>query len=159
MNKPQYTASTFEQLFAEIAPEVANTFTVEQLEAIKRGFVSRGRTRHALDIRVSVPIPGLRFYLVLLAGSERRSKARLRSEKGLYPFWTPANILFLIGFLMILSACSYTIFSFALSSLTPISTSYYPTSIPWIEDKSECEHTSRVWHDGKCWDSEHSPNF
>ncbi|MEH2276013.1 MAG: hypothetical protein V7K40_14795 [Nostoc sp.] len=159
MNKPQYTASTFEQLFAEIAPEVANTFTVEQLEAIKRGFVSRGRTRHALDIRVSVPIPGLRFYLVLLAGSERRSKARLRSEKGLYPFWTPANILFLIGFLIILSACSYTIFSFALSSLTPISTSYYPTSIPWIEDKSECEHTSRVWHDGKCWDSEHSPNF
>ena len=159
MNKPQYTASTFEQLFAEIAPEVANTFTVEQLEAIKRGFVSRGRTRHALDIRVSVPIPGLRFYLVLLIGSERRSKARLRSEKGLYPFWTPANILFLIGFLIILSACSYTIFSFVLSSLTPISTSYYPTSIPWIEDKSECEHTSRVWHDGKCWDSEHSPNF
>ncbi|MEH2401733.1 MAG: hypothetical protein V7K18_00375 [Nostoc sp.] len=159
MNKPQYTASTFEQLFAEIAPEVANTFTVEQLEAIKRGFVSRSRTRHALDIRVSLPIPGLRFYLVLLAGSERRSKLRLRSEKGLYPFWTPANVLFLIGFLIILSACSYTIFSFALSSLSPISTSYYPTSIPWIEDKSECEHTSRVWHDGKCWDSGHSPNF
>ncbi|MEH2297954.1 hypothetical protein [Nostoc sp.] len=159
MNKPQYTASTFEQLFAEIAPEVANTFTVEQLEAIKRGFVSRGRIRHPLDIRVSVPIPGLRFYLVLLAGSERRSKLRLRSEKGLYPFWTPANILFLIGFLIILSACGYTIFSFALSSLTPISASYYPASIPWIDDKSECEYTSRVWHDGKCWDSEHSPNF
>jgi hypothetical protein len=159
MRKPQHTELTFEKLLAEIAPEVANTFTVEQLEAIKRVFTSPAWTRHSLDIRVSVPIPGLRFYLVLLAGLERRSKMRLRSEKGLYPFWTPANTLFVIGFLIILSACSYTIFSFALSSLTPLSTWYYPTSIPWIDDKSECEHTSRIWHDGKCWDSEHSPNF
>ncbi|PHM11325.1 hypothetical protein [Nostoc sp. 'Peltigera malacea cyanobiont' DB3992] len=155
MKNSQHVDPTFEQFFAEINPQVANTFTVEQLEAIKRGFAFRSRTRHPLDIRVSVPIPGLRFYLVLLAGSERRSKARLRLEKGLYPFWTPANILFLIGFLIILSACSYTIFS----SLTPLSRSYYPTSIPWIYDKSECEHTSRIWNDGKCWDSEHSPNF
>ncbi|MEH2329946.1 hypothetical protein [Nostoc sp.] len=159
MNHPQYTVPTFKQLFAEIDPEIANTFTVEQLEAIKKGLVSRARTRHSLDIRVSVPIPGLRFYLVLLAGSERRSQVRLRSEKGLYPFWTPANILFLIGFLIILSTCSYTIFSFALSSLTPTSSSYYPTSIPWIYNKSECEHTGRIWNDGKCWDTEHSPNF
>ncbi len=102
-----------------------------------------------------MPIPGLRFYVVLLAGSERRSKQRLRYEKGLCPFWTPANILFFIGFIIILSTCSYII----LSSLTPIFPLYYPTSIPWIYDKSECEHTSRIWHDGKCWDSEHSPNF
>ncbi|MCC5631416.1 hypothetical protein LC613_27050 [Nostoc sphaeroides CHAB 2801] len=159
MNKFQYTDPTIKQFFAEIDPEVANTFTVEQLEAIKRCLDSRARKRHSLDIRVSVPIPGLRFYLVLLGGSERRSKVRLRSERGLYPFWTPANILFLLGFLIILSICSYTIFSSALSSLTPTSSSYYPTSIPWIEDKSECEHTGRIWKNGKCWDSEHSPNF
>ncbi|MCW5314310.1 hypothetical protein GTQ43_10985 [Nostoc sp. KVJ3] len=159
MTKRQHTDLTFEKLFAEIAPEVANTFTVEQLVAIKRVFTSRTWTRHSLDIRVSVPIPGLRFYLVLLAGSERRSKMRLRSEKDLYPFWTPANIFFLIGFLIILLISSYTIFSFVLSSLTPISSSYYPTSIPWIYDRSECEHTNRIWHDAKCWDSEHSPNF
>ncbi|MEH2438354.1 MAG: hypothetical protein V7K25_29845 [Nostoc sp.] len=159
MNKPQYTDPTIKQLFAEIDPEIANTFTVEQLEAIKKGLASRAKTHHSLDIRVSVPIPGLRFYLVLLAGSERRSKVRLRSERGLYPFWTPANILFLLGFLIILSICSYTIFSSVLSSLTPKSSSYYPTSIPWINDKSECEQTGRSWNNGKCWDSEHSPNF
>jgi hypothetical protein len=153
MPKPQHTDLTFEKLVAEIAPEVANTLTLEQLEAIQRVFNSRVWTRHSLDIRVSVPIPGLRFYLVLLAGSERRSKTRLRSEKGLYPFLTPANSLFVIA------ACSYTIFSVALSLLTPLTTLDYPTSIPWINDESECEHTSRVWNDGKCWDSEHSPNF
>jgi hypothetical protein len=159
MNKPQYTDPTIKQLFAEIDPEVANSFTVEQLEAIKRGLASRARKRHSLDIRVSVPIPGLRFYLVLLAGSERRPKERLRSEKGLYPFWTPANILFLIGFLIIISICSYTIFSSALSSVTPTFSSYFPTSIPWIDDKSECERTGRIWNRGKCWDFEQSPNF
>ncbi|MEH2326362.1 MAG: hypothetical protein V7K32_22930 [Nostoc sp.] len=159
MSKSQYTDPTFEQLFAKIDPKVANTFTVEQLEAIKRGLDSRARKRHFLDIRVSVPIPGLSFYLVLLAGSERRSKMRLRSERSLYPFWTPGNILFFIGFLIILSICTYTIFSSVLSSLTPMSSSYYPTSIPWIEDKSECEHTGRIWNHGKCWDSEQSPNF
>ncbi|BBD69053.1 hypothetical protein NIES4072_36170 [Nostoc commune NIES-4072] len=159
MRKSQYIDPTFEQLLANINPKVANTFTLEQLEAIKRSFASRAWTRHSLDIRVSVPIPGLRFYLVLLAGSERRSKVRLRSERGLYPFWTPANILFLLGFLIILWICSYTIFSSALSSLTPTSSSYYPTSIPWINDKSECEHTGRIWNHGKCWDFEQSPNF
>ena len=159
MKKPQYSDHTFKQLFAEIDPKIANTFTVEQLEAIKKGLASRAMTRHSIDIRVSVPIPGLRFYLVLLAGSERRSKVRLRSERGLYPFWTPANILFIIGFLIIISICSYTIFPFALSSLTPTSSSYYPTSIPWIDDEAECEHTGRIWNDGKCWDREHSPNF
>ncbi|MBC1221826.1 hypothetical protein GNF10_26485 [Nostoc sp. UCD121] len=159
MKTPQHTGLTFEKLIAEMAPEVSNTFTAEQLEGIKRVFNSRIWTRHSLDIRVSVPIPGLRFYLVLLAGSERRSKTRLRSEKGLYPFWTPANTLFVIVFLMILSACSYTIFSVASSSLTPLTNLNYPTSIPWIDDKSECERTNRVWNDGKCWDSEHSPNF
>ncbi|MEH2195924.1 MAG: hypothetical protein V7K98_25230 [Nostoc sp.] len=158
MKPLQHTALTFEKLFAEIDPKVANTFTVEQLEAIKRGFSSPVWTPHSLDIRVSVPIPGLRFYLVLLAGSERRSQVRLRSEKGLYPFWTPVNILFIIGFLSILSVSGYTIFSFILSSLTPLSTNY-PTSIPWIYDNSECEHTGRIWHDQKCWDSEHNPNF
>lgn len=36
MATPQLTGLTFEKLVAEIAPEVSNTFTVEQLEAIKR---------------------------------------------------------------------------------------------------------------------------
>jgi hypothetical protein len=62
MLKPQHTDLTFEKLVAEIAPKLANTLRLEQLEAIKRGFNSRVLTHHSLDIRVSVPIPGLRFY-------------------------------------------------------------------------------------------------
>ncbi len=159
MNNTQCDDPAFERLFAQIAPEIANTFTVQQIESLKRGFGYSSSPGHFLDIRVSIPIPGLRFYLVLLGGSERRSRKRLRSQKGLYPFWTPSNILFITGFLIILLICSFTIFSFVLSSLNLTSSLSYPTSIPWIFDSSECEHTNRVWRDGKCWDSEHSPNF
>ncbi|BAY99264.1 hypothetical protein NIES37_32430 [Tolypothrix tenuis PCC 7101] len=159
MKNIQYIDPNFEQLFAEIDPQVANSFTTEQLAAIQRGLGSSSWNRHSLDIRVSVPIPGLRFYLVLLGGSERRSQKRLRYEKGLYPFWTIKNILFLIAILGIISASSYTIFSFALSYRTAKSKAYYPTSIPWISDQSECENTNRTWSDGKCWDYQHSPDF
>ncbi|MEH2051616.1 hypothetical protein [Nostoc sp.] len=159
MNNGNYTDPTFERLFAQINPQIASTFTDKQIEALKKVFSSNKSSRHFLDIRVSIPIPRLEFYLVLLAGSERRSQNRLRSEKGLYPFWTLSNSLFIIGFSIILLICSFTILSFVLSSLNLTSTLYYPTSIPWIYDKSECEYTNRVWRDDKCWDYEHSPNF
>ncbi|MEH1922807.1 hypothetical protein [Nostoc sp.] len=159
MNNAHYTDPTFDRLFAQINPQIASTFTDKQIEALKKAFSYNKSSPHFLDIRVSIPIPRLEFYLVLLAGSERRSQNRLRSEKGLYPFWTLSNSLFIIGFSIILLICSFTILSFILSSLNLTSTLYYPTSIPWIYDKSECEYTNRVWRDDKCWDYKHSPNF
>ncbi|MBN3872107.1 hypothetical protein [Nostoc sp. JL33] len=159
MKSIEHIDPIFERLFSKINPQIANSFTDEQLKAIQRGFGSQVGARHSLDIRVSVPIPGLRFYLVLLAGSERRSQQRLQNEKGIYPLFNTGNIIFLTGFLAILLSCSFTIFSFLWSSFSPISTSAYPTSIPWIFDKSECEHTNRTWRNEKCWDDQHSPMF
>ncbi|MCF4966845.1 hypothetical protein [Nostoc sp. CMAA1605] len=37
--------------------------------------------------------------------------------------------------------------------------SSYPTSIPWINTKLDCENTGRNWIDNKCWDQEHSAEF
>lgn len=162
MKSTEHIDPIFEQLFAKINPEIADSFTEEQLKAIKRGFGSDVWNRHTLDIRISVPIAGLRFYLIFLAGQERRSKQRLRYEKGVYPLLNPSNIVFLIGFLSIFLTCSITTFSFVLSSFTSLNSSFtstYPTSIPWILNKSECENTRRTWRDDKCWDDEHSPKF
>jgi|GEM_PF-579978 len=154
----------FAELFARVSPEIADSFNEEQLKAIKKAFGYQSWNRHPLDLRVSVPIPGLHFYLVLLAGSERRSKQRLRSKKGVYPLWTPSNIVFLIGFFSVLSTSCFVLFPFLfsslVSSLTSISTSApNPTSIPWLENQFDCEHTSRTWRNGKCWDYEHNPMF
>lgn len=159
MKDLQYVDPVFKQLFAKIPCEITDTFTQEQIEAIKKTFGSRSWNRHPLDLRFSVPFLGLRFYLVLLAGSEQRSKQRLQSERSLHPLWTPENMIFLTGFFLILLTSSFTTLSFVFSLLTSVPTSPYPTSIPWLHNKSECQHTSRTWRDGKCWDYEHNPMF
>ncbi|MBD2514956.1 hypothetical protein H6G93_08020 [Nostoc sp. FACHB-973] len=48
---------------------------------------------------------------------------------------------------------------FTTDLFTPIENSHHSTSIPWIDDPSECEHSGRSWRDRKCWDDEHSPMF
>ncbi len=152
-----------EELIARIPQEIFDTFTHDQLEAIKSTFASSGWTRHPVDLRFSLPILRLRFYLVLLAGRERRSKKRLRSQKGLYPLWTFGNIVFIIGFLIILFASTFTILSVAFPSVGSIysssSTSFHPTAVPWIFNQSKCEETGRTWNKGECWDYEQSPMF
>ncbi|BAZ08696.1 hypothetical protein NIES4071_05010 [Calothrix sp. NIES-4071] len=42
---------------------------------------------------------------------------------------------------------------------TYTTTNTYPTSLPWISTKSDCEHRGRDWRNGKCWDSEHDMLF
>jgi hypothetical protein len=84
-------------------------------------------------------------------------------------FWTPVNTFFVGSSLVILLASSTAMFSaifssFALSSssstfASKAEDSFYATSLPWIQDKSDCEHRGRTWKDGKCWDKEHSPMF
>lgn len=37
--------------------------------------------------------------------------------------------------------------------------SYYPTSIPWIDNSLSCEKSGRVWNNDQCWDAEHSALF
>jgi hypothetical protein len=64
-------------------------------------------------------------------------------------------------FLILFTFCSFTTFSVVLSCFTKLlaTSSSYPTSIPWIDNQSECEHTGRDWHDTKCWDNQHSSTF
>lgn len=159
MNQIQQTDPVFEKLFAQIQPEVKETLTLEQVAAIQRAFGSENWTRrHPLDLRVTLPIPGLRFYIVLLAGEEKRSKQRLQYTKVLYPLWTPSNIIFLLGLFSILSICTVATL-YSLSSIFHLRDTSAPTSIPWIFNQSECEYTGRTWSDGKCWDYKHDPSF
>jgi hypothetical protein len=163
MRQLQQPDPVLEELLTQIQPEIQDSLTTEQVTAIKKAFGSNTWTRrHPLDLRITLPIPGLRFYMVLLGGEEKRSKQRLQYAKALFPLWTPSNIIFLIVFSMILSVCSFATFASLLSSFRSISNSSSspsPTSIPWIFDKSECEHTGRTWEGGKCWDDEHNPMF
>jgi hypothetical protein len=42
---------------------------------------------------------------------------------------------------------------------TQQNTEVHPTVLPWLQTQAACEHTSREWRDGECWDREHSPDF
>ncbi|TFI52457.1 hypothetical protein BLD44_021170 [Mastigocladus laminosus UU774] len=78
--------------------------------------------------------------------------------------WVYRNLVFVIIFCVVISTCLYAIYPLLLTFITdkfsPPSNSSYPTSIPWLTNKGECEHhPHRIWRDGHCWDSEHDPNF
>jgi hypothetical protein len=61
--------------------DVANSFTELQLAMIEHA-LEGGRWRdHPLDVRLSIPLVWKRFYLVLLAGPERRSPERRNYER------------------------------------------------------------------------------
>ena len=47
---------------------------------------------HPVNIRLSIPFFGARYYLTLVAGKEKRSPERLREEKRKHPLATRANI-------------------------------------------------------------------
>jgi hypothetical protein len=63
-----------------LGPAVAASFTAEQIAAVKMLFGARNRGLHAVDCRRSIRIGRTAFYVVFLAGRERRSPARLAAE-------------------------------------------------------------------------------
>lgn len=159
MKNSQYFHPDFEQFYNKLSPEVKKTLTHEQIQGLKIACESSSHNHHFLKIRVSLPIFRAKFYMVLFAGKERRSKQRLQYQRGLYPLRNPVNIFFLLGLLIIFIISSFAILTLVLSSISSIPTSSYPTSIPGINNKFDCERTHRLWNDDKCWDSEHSPMF
>ncbi|YAG12611.1 hypothetical protein NSTC745_01890 [Nostoc sp. DSM 114161] len=98
------------------------------------------------------------------------SKPSLKiSQKNKNPsfYTTQKNIILLIAYLITLPIFTLITLSFLVPLLSVftinLSTSagnfHHSTSIPWIDDASECEDTGRDWRDRKCWDNEHSPMF
>lgn len=66
----------FRQMFARMSPGAKFTFTAAQLDEIKKAFGARSRTSHGLDMRRSLRLFGKSYYVVLLAGRERRASGK-----------------------------------------------------------------------------------
>jgi len=65
-----------QQMFARMSPGAKFTFTPAQIDEIKKAFFARSFTSHAVDVRHSISLFGKSYYLVILAGRERRSAPR-----------------------------------------------------------------------------------
>lgn len=60
------------RFLVRLKPELASSFTREQLEAVEMHFGMRYRVNHVIDWRTRIRLPFLKFYLVVLAGNDSR---------------------------------------------------------------------------------------
>lgn len=96
VEKDPFLRRFYERIPANMVP----TFSDGQLDAIKRAFGSRTYGAHSVDIRLSIPFVSRSYYVVLLAGRERRSPRRIAWERRLRPLWTFGNSLIVAVFLI-----------------------------------------------------------
>ncbi|GAB4380510.1 MAG: hypothetical protein Kow00121_36910 [Elainellaceae cyanobacterium] len=151
--------TSFKQITNSIPPEIAATFTPQQLEGLQQACRQVAwRNQHAIDIRFSIPIPKQGVYVVFLAGRERRSPQRLRSQQASYSRKILVEIA--CSALLLSGIAAITVFKVILPMTQFVQeTSAHPTGIPWLQDETACQDTGRNWQNGECWDQEHDPNF
>lgn len=147
-----------ENLLQHIPPHLAATFDDTQLDAIEQALQARSWQSHAVDIRLSVPFLWQRFYLVLLAGQERRSPERLAQDRHRHPLWTPGNALIVVGGMALGSLILLAMLLLNRVDLSP-TRPVAPAGIPFKHDRASCEESGRIWREGECIDYEHDPIF
>jgi predicted metal-dependent phosphoesterase TrpH len=69
-----------ERLLGALPGHVLDSFTMAQVQAIRAAIRHDAPSRHWVDYRASIPWLGRSFYLVILAGKERRSADRVLRE-------------------------------------------------------------------------------
>ncbi len=85
----------FEALVARLPDDARGSFTEAQLAALRIAAQKCKWGNHAVDIRLSIPLLIRRYYMVLICGQERRSKARRVDERRRRPLATIGNAVFL----------------------------------------------------------------
>ncbi len=71
------------------------SLTPEQQQTLSAFVEPATVSTHPVDLRLTVPVPGLPVFLSVLAGPERRSKSRRSIERQRHPLHTIGNIIFL----------------------------------------------------------------
>lgn len=92
-----------ELFLRRLPPQIRASLTREQEAALRDAAAGRAVHSHPIDLRFTVPTPWGRYYIALLGGPERRSRARLASERRIRPLATTGNVLFAGGVLVALS--------------------------------------------------------
>ena len=89
-------------LLANMPPDVASSFTDAQLAQVEEAIENRPPSDHPVDIRLTIPIFGRRFYLVFLFGREIRAPARRERDRTRRLLWSFGNIVTFTLFLLLL---------------------------------------------------------
>jgi hypothetical protein len=76
MNQIDETDPFLQMMFSRMSPGARDMFSAYQLDEIRRVFSARTFGTHAVEFRRSVGLFGKSYYVVFLAGRERRSRAQ-----------------------------------------------------------------------------------
>ena len=90
------------RLLEALPSDIAEGLSEAQRGGVIEAANRLGKSRHPADIRISIPFFKRRYYLVFLAGEERRDKHRRLAERQRYPLGTVGNLLLL----SLLGVCS-----------------------------------------------------
>ena len=152
--------AALERFLKNLPEDVASSFNLEQLQAMQSALQATQWRKHPIDIRLSVPILWKTFYVVLVAGPERRSRQRLIAERSKNPIWTYSNMIFAVMLVCVGMLASLGLFQLKNSSLNTLQNlEVHPAGIPFKADRKSCEESNRVWKNGECFDYNHDPTF
>ncbi|MEM1241498.1 MAG: hypothetical protein AAGI45_16805 [Cyanobacteria bacterium P01_H01_bin.26] len=152
-------------LLEQLSSEERYTFSDSQIEALHKAALSLPKTSQAVRIRWSIPFPGKGFYIVLLAGKERRSRQRLLAEKEFKVLPIIMVIFTMIFGCAVIFGLFYAQRKLAISqqrsavSLDEPEEEIHPTVVPFKYDREQCETSLREWKDDQCIDHEHNHTF
>ncbi|MFE4105188.1 hypothetical protein [Almyronema epifaneia] len=154
-------SAVFKQFIERLPPHIVASFSEAQLNAMQKALEPRAWRQHPVDLRLSVPLLWKRFYVVLVAGPERRTPDRRASDRSAQALWTSGNliVMFLVSLagVLMLSGLLH-ISSISLSPLLEQQEAA-PVGIPFKADKTSCEESGRTWRENQCIDYEHDPTF
>lgn len=70
--------------------------------AVTQAGIDSWCSSHAINVRLTIPLPFVRFYLTIVGGPERREPNRRKAERRMHPLATKWNIVFLgvLGLIM-----------------------------------------------------------
>lgn len=85
-----------DSLFARLPAWVMDTLTAEQRDAIHQAVCDPSLRHPPINIRLSLPAFGRRYFLTIIGGAERRGTQRRVQERTKFPLRTVANFLFFI---------------------------------------------------------------
>lgn len=89
---------------------LASEMASEPVAGSKQTDANQKWKRHPVDMRLTIPFLGSRFYFTFVAGREQRAPERRLEERKQYPVLTFGNLFFAFGLLTIITVFALAAF-------------------------------------------------
>ncbi|CAA7614046.1 conserved hypothetical protein [Candidatus Terasakiella magnetica] len=84
-------------LLSNLPEDVIESFTPEQRAALWNAAKPVSWRKHPINIRITFPFVGGRYFVTIVGGFERRALDRIDRDRRMHPLRTAGNVLFMLG--------------------------------------------------------------